>query len=287
MRKTIAVISGVAAIALAAGCTSKDSGKSTSDGGNSGRAQKQDDGSSNVILSAFTKATDSKTVKFAETTEMTSSQSQSPLVTTATGVVDLAKGTGQLVSSAMGTDQKMTIVFAGDTIYEKLPPQLARIMKVTTPWAKYSTSAVTGASADGAAPQGSSNPLQYLSTLQGVADKVTKVGSETIDGTATTHYRATVDLDKAAAKSGDFKDAVTSLEKTGGSKTMPVEVWIDGQGRLRRESSAMSLKMSGADGKPRTLSFKQTVDLSDYGTPLNVTTPPADQTTDITKQMTS
>jgi hypothetical protein len=280
VRKSFAIVGGVAAIALAAGCSSSGSDKSTSDSPRAGSGQHG--GSANVVLAAFSKTTAGRTAKIVEQSELGSGKSTSPITTTSAGTVDLSNGTGQLVSS-LGNNQSMTVVFTGGTIYEKLPPQMASVLKVRTPWAKFST----GNSGSNSA-QGGSNPMQYLNSLQGASDNVTKVGTEPIDGTPTTHYRATVDLDKAAQRSAGLgRKAVQGLEQLSGKKSLPVEVWVDGQGRLRRESTAIALSVKGANNKPSTFTTRQTIDLSGYGTPVKVTVPPADQTTDITKQMTS
>src|SRR5438876_404094 len=45
---------------------------------------------------------------------------------------------------------------------------------------------------------GQSNPAQFLQYLRATAGTVTPVGSELVRGVPTTHYRATVDLDRVA-----------------------------------------------------------------------------------------
>jgi hypothetical protein len=81
------------------------------------------------------------------------------------------------------------------------------------------------------------SPRSALSFLRGSNGKAKKVGKDTIRGVATTHYSATVDLQAAADKAGG--ETAKSLRKViqlTGTKTIPVDVWIDGHGLVRKES---------------------------------------------------
>ncbi len=70
---------------------------------------------------------------------------------------------------------------------------------------------------------------------------------------------------------------------------MPVEVYIDGEGRLRREIVDIDLaEVAIASGAPASefadvsVSMSTTVDYYDFGVPIEVKPPPASDTTDIT-----
>jgi hypothetical protein len=63
----------------------------------------------------------------------------------------------------------------------------------------------------------------------------------------------------------------------GTSGTIPVDVWVDGAGRVRRET------MSFSYGKAlRGAQMAMTMNFSDFGSPVTVTVPPADQVQDVT-----
>jgi hypothetical protein len=107
---------------------------------------------------------------------------------------------------------------------------------------------------------------------------VTKVGTETVDGAATTHYRVTVPP-QTFATSGMIA-----------GKPVPVDVWIDAQHRVRQEKLSVVLTADGssasASGSARkTLGMTMTLHLSDFGTPVRVSAPPAGQVTDATQRL--
>jgi len=110
-------------------------------------------------------------------------------------------------------------------------------------------------------------PRQTLELLQKTG-KVTKVGSESVDGVSTTHYRATIDPAKVK------KDA-----RLGGRNVTyePVDVWVDGSGRVRRLRLAYSAGTAGSSDM--TMSFSQ------YGRPLSIVLPDKSVIWDATSQV--
>jgi hypothetical protein len=118
----------------------------------------------------------------------------------------------------------------------------------------------------------SPTPASALSYLRG-SGKVREVGKESIDGTETTHYKATVDLEKAAAQSDpDTRQALRRLIQESGVKSLPIDVWIDGKGYVRKVQYAQ--RTSGKD-------VKVTMNLHDYGKPVTVNPPPAHAVVDL------
>jgi hypothetical protein len=113
------------------------------------------------------------------------------------------------------------------------------------------------------------NPGDMLKALGSVGDS-REVGHETIRGTDTTHYHAEIDVQKAVEQYGADKRFEQMLESTGVS-TMPVDVWIDGSGRVARQSTKFSSTQF-------TMDF--TVDYTQFGVPVDVTPPPDDQVMD-------
>jgi LppX_LprAFG lipoprotein len=119
---------------------------------------------------------------------------------------------------------------------------------------------------------GAEDPTKALQLLQSVGD-VSKVGTETIDGTETTEYSGTVDVKKVASVLGASESK--ALEKAG-VNSIPIDVWIGGDGLVRRIHESFS---SSAGGAKATTDL--TIGLSDFGTKVSVTPPPADQTADL------
>jgi hypothetical protein len=90
--------------------------------------------------------------------------------------------------------------------------------------------------------QSSSNdPTSSLDHLRG-ATNVTEVGSADVRGVDTTHYRATVDLEKAIAESpAASKEALQALLDVYTDTTQEIEVWIDGDDRVRRVKTSVDM----------------------------------------------
>jgi hypothetical protein len=111
------------------------------------------------------------------------------------------------------------------------------------------------------------DPSAMLQQLSNAVSGGTYVGTETIDGTDTDHYRLSLDPKSIAS-------ALPSLSAgsggTPGSET--VDVWFDGEGRYKR------MKMEAA-GETVTETF------ADWGKPVTVKAPPANQVQDMTSML--
>ena len=102
-----------------------------------------------------------------------------------------------------------------------------------------------------------------------------KVGREDINGTPTTHYRATIDFDKLAGSAGSAAASVRQVQKLTGQKTMPTDVWIDASQRVRRQSVAIATSSS-----PVPINVDLTIDYKGFGVPVDVHAPAAAETAD-------
>lgn len=111
-----------------------------------------------------------------------------------------------------------------------------------------------------------------------------RVGTDTIRGVATTHYRGNVDLHKLAdrvpaAQRQATEQDVNRLIKLTGASGYPFDVWIDAQHRVRRMAFSMSLKLPTTG---QQMSYAVKMDFFNYGTTANIAAPPADQVYDAT-----
>jgi len=175
-------------------------------------------------------------------------------------------------------------VFERSVVYEKLPPTLLPGLTAEKPWVKIDAAAQAGASASGITPGQNGDPSQSLDFLRGASGDVKRIGSEPVRGVPTTHYAAVLDLQKAAdASSAKSKATIESLIKTLGSSKQPTDVWLDNDGRLRRLRYSIDLSKTkvatSTPGTAGTVTF--TLELYDFGTPVKVDIPPADQVTDL------
>jgi hypothetical protein len=190
-----------------------------------------------------------------------------------------------------GAQGKVEAVFdfsAGLVMYIRMP-QLAPELGGKE-WMKIDASALgkaSGVDFNSIIQNQSSDPTSGLQQLRG-ATEVTKVGSEVLRGATTTHYRLVVDLDKAVQQTPEAgRAAMQKLMELYTVKTLPAEVWIDGQGRARRYRTTIdtaTLKLPAelqTKANPFTGKLTMTMEYFDFGAAVDATPPPADQVTDM------
>ena len=207
-----------------------------------------------------------------------------------TGAITLEMNLGNIpqVSAVLGSSRLLLQeLIDGTTIYVKLPDALSSNLPSLSgkPWVKIdlakagSASGVPGIGSLVNNPA-SSDPSQFLQYLR-AAGTVTKVGSDTVNGIPTTHYRAVIALDKVpnalpAASRSQAQAAVAGLEKITNLHEIPVGVWVDSQNLVRR--MRISFRESLATGQ--AIDAAITVDIVGYGPQPPPVLPPADQVTD-------
>jgi hypothetical protein len=128
------------------------------------------------------------------------------------------------------------------------------------------------------------NPNAMLQFLRTVAD-ARETGRGSIDGVATTRYTAMVDIrDDPDTVEPERQEAaqrtVEVMTKAWGSPTHRVNVWIDGDGLIRREE--MTYSFSDAGDKMRT---RMVLDFLDVGKPQQIALPDDDEVVDISEEV--
>jgi hypothetical protein len=124
----------------------------------------------------------------------------------------------------------------------------------------------------------SADPRQLLEMLEAVGGEVETVGVEELRGTETTHYRATIDPAEYAKTAtpeerADLGPLVEPLQA--GVGEVPVDVWLDADGLVRKLSIEISAEEQGEAGSA-SVSFE----LWDYGEDVEIELPPADAVVD-------
>jgi hypothetical protein len=115
-------------------------------------------------------------------------------------------------------------------------------------------------------------PGDLLSMLQAEGAGIQNLGSATVDGSATTHYRVTIDTAKALQARG-----LTSPLLTGAAAELPkipVDAWIGTDGLLRRITFAAAGALGHVD---------MTMNLFDYGANVAISAPPSSDVFDATQ----
>lgn len=228
----------------------------------------------NAVLDAYQTTVKAKTAKLSFVFQ--SSSAGAVVTLRGGGVSNLANGDSDLTMSVpnVGTLQ---LRYIAPEAYLKLPPALAGELGSGKPWVGMDLSSLVpsaGAGVPGMSA-GTASPAQTLSYLQAASSSgVTKVGTAKVGGVSTTAYRLTINLDKALDRITDkaARASAQALLQKSGVKSVPTEVWVDAQGRIRQLVLHLSLTEAG-----QHVTVSETVDLSDFGVAVNVAAPPASQ----------
>ena len=102
----------------------------------------------------------------------------------------------------------------------------------------------------------------------------TRVARERVAGRATTHYRAVVDLHRAARAVPAYGKQLAAVERATGVRLGRVtqDVWVGNDGRIRRLRSSTPTSVQGARGMS-----VQTVTYLSYDVPVSIAAPPSTQ----------
>ena len=196
-------------------------------------------------------------------------------------LADLAGGSGTSPSDWKGEE----VVDAANgklVVYMRLP-FLTRVIPGGKPWVKLDvTAAGRKLGVDfSQLTQLMGNPAEMLDWLRATSGNVTKVGEERVGGEETTHYRATVDLQKypnllPADRRAAARRAVQTLIRLTHVRTYPVDAWVGKDGLIRKMALHFTESIRG-----QRLSLGMLTWFHGFGAPVTVTIPPPNQTTDL------
>ncbi|MFL6049455.1 MAG: hypothetical protein ACJ738_06740 [Gaiellales bacterium] len=184
-----------------------------------------------------------------------------------------------------GTTIAMDERILGTTIYMR-SPLLSRSIPNSRPWLKLDLERIgkqQGIDFAALMNSSSSDPTQVLTYLDATSETVVNLGHERVDGVATTHYHADIDLSKAMrvmvarAPAGERKavrSTYRNLLQQSGTTSYPVDVWVDADGYVRQMHASVPMPVAQS-------SMDMTMRLSHFGAPVHITPPPASQVTDL------
>ena len=169
--------------------------------------------------------------------------------------------------------QGFSEILVDDELYMKMPALTAKSGKpwIGIPLDKLKES--SGLDLKSMEDQGSQGDPALNAKMLTASKDVRSVGTETVGGVSTTHYRGTFNLRDALTKLGSEQraQAEKSMGQAGIDK-MTFDVWVDGK-QLPR-------KMSMATPPGAKLDMKTTVTYTSFNVPLSITAPPKSQVTD-------
>lgn len=193
-----------------------------------------------------------------------------------TGVIDGTNSEFDFTLGSLGSMQEILLKQGGDYVIYMQMPQLSARLPAGKHWIELDLSKVGKASGLDLSKLMSGSqfqPTDILSMLQSEGATIRNLGPATVDGTATTHYRVTIDTAKALQAKG-----LTSPLLAGAAATLPASipanVWIGKDGLVRR----VQLALAAAQGR-----MAMTMNLSDYGTDVPVAAPTSSEVFDATQ----
>ncbi|GAA4665447.1 MULTISPECIES: hypothetical protein [Amycolatopsis] len=190
------------------------------------------------------------------------------------GTFDGDNTTMQMSMTVGGMDQELRYV--GNTLYIRLPEQLRARVPGGKPWGKVPADSDT-AKALGAAQAQQNDPSKTLQQIQ-EAGTITRSEQTTLDGKPVTHYWIDIDFAKAMDRYRGTQMPLEQLEqikdKVG---KLPAELWLDRDQLPVQVFQDMSPMMVAAGAPASAQTLKMTMKYSDWGTPVDVQTPPADE----------
>ena len=211
------------------------------------------------------------------------------VATTGTGVMDTARQASHLtmkvtsapdvIVGAFDKSDLSTEVITDHAVVYTHSAQLSQLLGAGRKWVRIDAAKVGEAvGVDvSALTQSGQDPTQAVSQLKAVGEDVEKVGRETVRGVATMHYRATVDLRRALTPAAGGAAARDRLIEQLGTSTVPVDVWIGEDDRVRRLTQKLSLKGGGGPSE-----IEQRFELYDFGADVDIKVPRAREVADIT-----
>ncbi len=284
-QRRIGVGAGVAALAAMAlaGCSGGGGSSTTSLPVGTGSGQGKASAIS-LVADAINQADKAGTVKMTGTLEMTGTNAMSGTLTAQEEYSPkLAMSMNMNVSG-----ETINEILTGTTVYM----QYSGLSSMTggKPWASIDLS-----KADGSAGALSSmldsakgyNPTTQLSALL-ASGTVTEVGTATVDGQQTTHYHGTLSSAQVLSlgtKEGSLTSAqISTLQsefKTAGLKDETVDLWATSANLPVEIKVTEQMDADGMTG------MTMDMHMSDWGAPVNIGAPPANEVYDLTSQLNS
>ena len=230
-----------------------------------------------VIAEAAAKTTAAKTARIATLVRVAEPGGQERF--SGQGRFDFERRAGRmtlkLIEGEAAGFGNATAVFVDSTVYYQLP---VGALAGGRRWIQLELQNVADASALDFGPlvQGSqADPTQYLLWLSALGPGITKIGEEEVRGAPTSRYRAAVDLNLLEGQAPPGKEAewaafVQTLRDRLGLAFIPVEVWVDGEGLIRRFNHEYGFSAEGTTAVVTT-------ELFDFGVPVKVSAPSPDQ----------
>lgn len=233
-----------------------------------------------VIQAAASATADQKTASFRGTLTMdlgaVTGSSAGAISVDMSGSMQSKPLAGRMTMSGMSVGGQnvgdITALITPDAMYMKMPMLADRLGK---PWVEMKFSDLKAQSgfdfSQFTSQAQQMQPSQYIEQLEASGD-VHAVGTETVNGIETTHYSGSVSLEESLSHyTAAMRQQLEPIMKQAGFTGTGIDVWLDDKGLVRRVHSS-------AEGGKNT--FTLSMDVLDYGVPIDVTPPPPSEVAD-------
>lgn len=212
------------------------------------------------------------------------------------GSFDLKQQRGRLVFDhaglieALGSDAEQVspflpdvMIFDGQTVYLRMP-DLSRLVSDAKPWVRADSDELdqqSGLGVAGIDQLGQADPTQLVTLIGALGGPIDDLGVERVRGQNATHYRASVDLSKLASPVPEDQrqtlDSQLEELRAYGLNSVPIDVWVDEDGRVVRMRSTFAVP-DGAGGGERV---SWDVTFYDFDAPVTIKTPAKRRTAEL------
>jgi hypothetical protein len=190
------------------------------------------------------------------------------------GAIDGTSSELDFTVRSLGTMKEIALEQNGDYVLYMQIPQLSGQLPAGKHWIKLDASKLGKASGvDLSQLMSGIQPGDVLSMLKGEGAKLQNLGSATVDGTATTHYRVTIDPAKALESKG-LSSPLLAGAAAKLPASLPADVWIGEDGLVRQVRFGLGV----AQGR---VALK--MNLYDYGAHVPISAPPSSDVFDATQ----
>jgi hypothetical protein len=236
-------------------------------------------GPQGIVQASADKTADAGGTKVTMTGSISGSSSDTSELS-AEGEFDGEQGRMTLTVTDDGRTEKTDLAFDGTVYYVRLPPAGSAGLPEGKEWLRVDVAEFSPGGPDEDLSTflqfAQTNPANALGFLRGASDDMEEVGTEDVDGAETTHYRGTADLEVVADEAGDLGPVYEQLLETSEFTEIPIDVWIDDDGRVRRLVYELPVPEARGGGTATI-----TLEFADFGADVDVTPPSEDESFDL------
>ncbi|HKS44772.1 MAG TPA: hypothetical protein VJT49_06570 [Amycolatopsis sp.] len=276
MKKSALLAGGLALVITVGGCGARtENGQATGPNGQTSSASLFGD-AQELVRAATSKTEQARSSKIS----MVETVGGQRITAEGQGRYDGANTAMDITMNALGQTEEIRLV--DRTMYIKLPESVRAQVTGGKPWGKISTDGALGKQFSDLLDRAQQNdPSKTLERIQ-QAGTITKSEKTTLDGQPVSHYWIDLDFAKAAKNLGASGLSDAQLRQiTSKVKSVPLELWLNADQLPVQLTEDLGAVMKAVGAPANAQDVQMTIKYSDWGTPVEVQAPPADQVKEI------